>query len=259
MESLADGVLRLDQLVLLTISSGPRGTSIYVDGRFANSDPHFRIWRGDLYRQIVLGNSPSNPHGWQGEIRGLAVYDDQVSPADAAAHYAEWSGPSTVARADDVSHLLARYDFRGHDSGTLIHREVGSAPPLTIPVHFFIPRKPMLDSVANELEWTARYRQDIFENIIGFVPLGFVLCGFFALSRPRGQAILISTLCGSFLSFSIEFLQYYIPERGSGWTDVVTNTTGTLLGALIAHPEFVRFGLRFLFLIPHKHKSEATR
>jgi VanZ family protein len=82
------------------------------------------------------------------------------------------------------------------------------------------------------------------------MPLGFVLCGFFALSRSRGQAILISTLCGGFLSFSIEFLQYYIPERGSGWTDVVTNTTGTLLGALIAHPELVRFALRLVHLIP---------
>jgi hypothetical protein len=31
-----------------------------------------------------------------------------------------------------------------------------------------------------------------------------------------------------------------------------------LLGALIAHPELVRFALRLAFLIPWKRKSEAT-
>ena len=96
-------------------------------------------------------------------------------------------------------------------------------------------------------------------NIVGFLPLGFVLCGFFSLSRSRVQAILISTLCGGFLSFSIEFLQYYIPRRDSGWTDVVTNTTGTLLGALIAHPELVRTALRLVNLIPPKRNSEANQ
>ena len=102
----------------------------------------------------------------------------------------------------------------------------------------------MFTSVDKQFDWTANWRRDVFENIVGFMPLGFVLCGFFALSHSRGQAILISTLCGGFLSFSIEFLQYYIPWRDSGWTDVITNSTGTLLGALIAHPELVRAALR---------------
>jgi VanZ family protein len=237
--------------VLLTISSGSRGLVVYKDGKILAGDSSFQIHPEDLYGQIVIGNSPTNSHSWRGEFRGLAIYDEEVSPADVAAHYAHWSGDSssTAASGIDASHLLARYDFRER-SGNVVHSEVASAPPLTIPQTFFIPRKPMLDSVRNEFEWTPTYRHDVIVNIVGFMPLGFVLCGFFALSRSRGQAILISTLCGGLLSFSIEFLQYYIPERGSGWTDVVTNTTGTLLGALIAHPELVRFALRLVHLIP---------
>ncbi len=253
-----DDVLRQGQLVLVTISSDSDGTTVYVDGKFARSDPHFRIRRNELYRQIVLGISPSTFDDWKGEVHGLAIYDEKVSPAEAAAHYAGWTGASQAPRAEVRSHLLARYDFHER-GGNVIHNEVASAPALTIPAHLFIPRKAMLTSVGKQFEWTANWRQDVLQNIIGFMPLGFVLCGFFALSRSRGQAILISTLCGGFLSFSIEFLQYYIPRRDSGWTDVITNSTGTLLGALIAHPELVRAALRLVHLIPPKQSSEATQ
>jgi hypothetical protein len=251
-------VLHPGQLVLATISSGSDGTTVYIDGKFSKRDPHFRIRRNELYRQIVLGNSPSNFKVWKGEIHGLAVYDEKVSPAEAAAHFAEWSGTSRVPSGEDRSHLLALYDFHER-SGNAIHNEVAPAPALTIPPHFSIPRKSQLASVGHQFEWTASYRYDVITNIVGFLPLGFVLCGFFSLSRSRVQAVLISALCGAFLSFSIEFLQYYIPRRDSGWTDVVTNTTGTLLGALIAHPELVRTALRLVNLIPPKRNSEANQ
>ncbi|MBV8514726.1 MAG: VanZ family protein [Acidobacteria bacterium] len=251
-----DNAMQLDELVLVTVNSDPRGTTAYVDGKFDGSSPTFRIRPSELYRQIVLGNSPSDFKGWQGEIRGLAIYDHEISAAEAAEHYAEWSGGSPVSQAEEASHLLARYDFRER-GGSVVHSEVARAPSLMIPVHFSIPRKPMLNSVSNEFEWSCRYRRDLIANIVGFMPLGFVLCGFFALSRSRPQAILLSTLCGGGLSVFIEFLQYYVPQRGSGWTDVITNTTGSLLGALIARPELVRLALRLVFLIPWKSDTEA--
>ena len=248
-----DDVLRLNQLVLVTISSGPDGTTLYIDGKIAGSDPKFHIRRSALYRQVVLGISPSTFDDWKGEVRGLAIYGEQVSPAEAAAHYAQWT---KATRPEETNHLLARYDF-SERGGNTIHSDVASAPALVIPDHFFIPRKTMLTAVGDQFEWTAIWRQDVLQNVIGFMPLGFVLCGFFALSRSRAQAILISTICGGLLSFSIEFLQYYIPRRDSGWTDVITNSTGTLLGALIAYPGLVRAALRIVHLIPAKRIGEA--
>ena len=254
----ADDTMRAGKLVLLTVSSGPNGIAVYADGKIAASAGDFRIRRDELYRQIFMGNSPSSFQVWHGEVRGLAIFDEEISPADAAAHYAEWSSGTRSAKASaDASHLLARYEFRDR-GGSVIHSDIASAPPILIPEHFLVPRKAMLDSVVNEFDWSGNYLKDVIQNTIGFMPLGFVLCGFFALSRSRGQAILISTFLGGLLSFTIEFLQYYIPRRDSGWTDVITNTTGTLFGALIARPELVRGALRLVHLIPPNRESETN-
>jgi hypothetical protein len=156
-----------------------------------------------------------------------------------------------------LNHAAARYGF-SERSGGEVHSEVASAPPITIPRYFTLPRKPKLDNPVNEFEASKGWLRDVVENSIGFMPLGFVLGGYFALSRSRGMAILVATLCGGFLSFTIEFLQYYVPRRGSGWTDVITNSTGTLLGALLARPQLVWAALRLVNLVPSKKRREAT-
>ena len=56
-------------------------------------------------------------------------------------------------------------------------------------------------------------------------------------------------LCGT-LSFVIEVLQYYIPKRGSGITDIITNTFGAALGALVVHSVPVRRLLVRVRLLP---------
>lgn len=255
-----DDVMRVKQLVLLTITSGPHGTTVYVNGKFARSDEHFRIHLADLYRKIVLGTSPSNFQVWHGQIRGLAIYDDEISPEQAEAQFAGWTSGAfpAAAVAENIKHARAIYDF-SERSGNVVRSETKSAPPLTIPPYFSIPHKPLLASPIEEFDWTPSWRTDVIANILGFMPFGFVLCGFFALSRPRGQAILVATLVGGLLSLTVETLQFYIPQRDSSLTDVMSNTTGTLLGALIAHPALVRFALRLVFLIPWKSAGEANR
>jgi VanZ like family len=255
-----DDFLHVKRPALVTISSGSHGTTAYVDGKVARSDPHFRIHLADLYRKIVLGTSPTNYQVWHGEIHGLAIFDEETFPQQAATHFAEWSGGSfsSGAIAEDISHTVARYDFRERN-GSTIRSETAFAPPLIIPAHFSVPNKPLLDSPIDEFDWSPSWRNDVIENILGFMPFGFVLCGFFALSLPRGQAILVSTLVGGLLSLTVEALQYYIPRRDSSFTDVISNTTGALLGALIARPELVRAALRLVFLIPSKRSAEASR
>jgi VanZ like family len=81
-------------------------------------------------------------------------------------------------------------------------------------------------------------------NILLFVPFGF---GLSEKLRERGKArsstLVMVLAAGALLSYGIEFLQIYIPDRDSGWEDVFTNTLGSvagfgfyeLLGKLVLH------------------------
>ena len=72
---------------------------------------------------------------------------------------------------------------------------------------------------------------DVFLNVLLFVPFGFGLC---AKLRKRGTglwtSLLLALAVGAGVSYLVEFLQFYIPPRDSGWNDVVTNATGSVVG-----------------------------
>jgi VanZ like family len=71
----------------------------------------------------------------------------------------------------------------------------------------------------------------------------FALC-LFCMSRGRKIAILYATLAGGLLSFAIEVMQAHIPSRGSGTTDIITNTLGAALRTTLARPSLVGMILR---------------
>ena len=74
---------------------------------------------------------------------------------------------------------------------------------------------------------------DILENIVGFVPLGFLFCACFSAIRPGIRAAFIAVAAGITVSLIIETLQVYLPTRDSDLTDVITNALGTVIGALL--------------------------
>src|SRR5580698_4562185 len=75
---------------------------------------------------------------------------------------------------------------------------------------------------------------DALLNVLLFVPFGF---GLGEKLRERGKSIrfvLLATLAaGALFSYAIEFTQLYVPERDSGWEDVFTNGSGSLIGSVI--------------------------
>ncbi|MGP8155316.1 MAG: VanZ family protein [Candidatus Acidiferrales bacterium] len=75
---------------------------------------------------------------------------------------------------------------------------------------------------------------NLFLNVLLFVPFSFGLAGKFRERGKTGLAALGLTLAtGALLSYSIEFLQIYIPSRDSGWEDVLTNSSGSVVGYLL--------------------------
>jgi hypothetical protein len=74
---------------------------------------------------------------------------------------------------------------------------------------------------------------DGFLNVLLFVPFGF---GLAEKLRERGKSfaftLALALAAGALFSYGIELLQYYIPQRDSGWEDVFTNASGAVVGCV---------------------------
>jgi len=73
-----------------------------------------------------------------------------------------------------------------------------------------------------------------FLNILLFVPYGF---GLAEKLRERGASWIatfgVTLAAGALLSYAVELLQIYIPQRDSGWEDVLTNSFGAVVGTML--------------------------
>jgi hypothetical protein len=223
------------KLLLVTITSGPKGLIVYKNGGQPQIIPEFKIVHGDLAGQIVLGNAAMAFSPFSGEIRGLAIYRKELMPAEVHRDFQNWISGHALDPAE-LSEAIALYRF-SERTGRQIRSAVGSGPDLQIPEDFRVPYKPFLESPADGFVPNWAYLRGAVENILGFAPLGFLLCAYFACARGLRQAILCAILTGGALSFMVEVLQFYVPQRGSGITDVITNGTGAALGALLVRQE----------------------
>jgi VanZ family protein len=76
----------------------------------------------------------------------------------------------------------------------------------------------------------ARVAEDALLNVAVFVPFGLLAA--FGTSRRRGAvAVVIGT--AALLSLGIETLQHFVPWRYSSWIDVISNSAGAAIGALV--------------------------
>lgn len=83
---------------------------------------------------------------------------------------------------------------------------------------------------------------DLAANVVGYVPLGFLLAlsflrrgnpRYFA-SHPNLAGIVVAVLAGGALSFCMEALQSFLPSRVASNVDFGLNVAGTLVGAAVA-------------------------
>ncbi|MDX8385076.1 MAG: VanZ family protein [Gallionella sp.] len=75
---------------------------------------------------------------------------------------------------------------------------------------------------------------DSAANILSYLPLGFLIT---LTLRARFGAIpsaIFALTSGILLSMSMEYMQMYLPSRISSNTDLISNSFGTLIGALLA-------------------------
>jgi hypothetical protein len=86
---------------------------------------------------------------------------------------------------------------------------------------------------------------ELLQNLLLFIPLGISL-------MLAGVPLLPAVAIGAGLSFSVEFLQQWIPGRDPSMGDIVCNTISTALGAGI-----VRLAPRWLLTAPHRSAWQA--
>jgi glycopeptide antibiotics resistance protein len=76
----------------------------------------------------------------------------------------------------------------------------------------------------------------IIGNVLLFVPWGFLMfIALYTVDRPTLQTYVLTTLLGFSLTLAIEAYQYFLPSRVADVNDVIWNTAGTLLGAVLGH------------------------
>src|SRR5260370_17882576 len=75
---------------------------------------------------------------------------------------------------------------------------------------------------------------DFYLNILLFVPFGFGLSDQLRKRGvSRGRTMILALAAGAVTSYVVEFLQFYIPTRSSGWDDIPPNTAGAVAGFLL--------------------------
>jgi len=225
---------RPDEPVLFTITSGPTGTSAYRNGVFVDVSRRFGLSCRDFNGQLIIGNSPLGYNTWQGELLGLAIYDYKLTAERVAEDYGAWTQQrSAEDPRSERTGYLGFYSFQER-SGRTIHNRFGPAPNLDIPATFSILHKRILTLPWAELSMDGGYLIDVLINIAGFIPFGFFCCWYAARHRLWSQAAVVAIVAGGIISVTIEILQVFIPARDSGIADVITNTMGSALGALLS-------------------------
>jgi hypothetical protein len=229
-ESYFGDILSVQKPVLVTITSGEAGTAAYADGRLVKRVANFAISNQDLTGQFVIGNAPTTAYSWSGQLKGLAIYNRELSAAEVAQSSVDWTKGNDL---DLTKHegAAARYLFdEGH--GNVVRNEVDSSTNLLIPERFFVLHPEVLERPWDEYRPGWRYWKNIAVNVVGFIPLGFFFYAYLSHVRKCEYPAALAIALGFAVSLTIEVLQVFLPTRDSGMTDLITNTFGTAVGVM---------------------------
>ena len=228
------GVFRAEKRVFATVTLGRRSTSVYIDGAPAMRSQILGSSTNNLSGRLVLANSPTADNSWSGAIFGVAIYHKELTAAQVRQHYESW----TVAEKPDITYDeapvgLYLFDERG---GRIVHNQLDITTDLLMPTHYFVLHPSFLAPAWRRFRygWPGwSYWQDVMVNIVGFVPVGFLLLNYLSIVHSVKWRAATVILLGFFVSLTIETVQSFLPTRDSDMNDLITNTLGTAVGATL--------------------------
>ncbi len=230
-------VFRRDQPVFITITSGVSGTAVYGNGKLLRMVRGFHLT--PCAGKLIVGDSPRQQDPWSGQVRGLAIYANELAPPAVLRHYDSWTktGRPEVAKPDQAVALYL-FDER---AGDIVHNRAQAGVDLVMPATYRVQDKLFLEPFWEEFELSWSFVKGVLKNVVGFVPLGFCFYAYFTAVCKIRRAALASILVGFAVSLTIEVLQGYLPTRDSGTTDLITNTLGTWIGVALYQAGTARF------------------
>jgi len=131
------------------------------------------------------------------------------------------------------------------------------------PFDFYWPAGHSFSDIARNFVWditrhsTQNKIYDITTNIVLFIPLGLGVAAriFRGGWRRRHIALIGAAAAGFVLSATVEILQLFLAERDASLIDILSNTTGALIGGVIVRI----YGERMLMTLPRWMGDELGR
>ena len=227
--------LQRGKTVFITITSGLKGTAVYVDGELVKEYPAHSLTdrKGAISGRILLGNSPSGKNPWTGNILGMALYGRELKADAVYRDFKAWTEGATEVLLQTKGIVLL-YLFDEKAGGSVINR-AGRGYNLVIPDTFQPLKRNTLVPIWKDFRLNKSYITDIAINIAGFIPLGFIISLLLYNTRKASASrmYLTAILSGSAISLAIELLQVYLPTRSSQMSDLIFNTMGTAIGVAL--------------------------
>lgn len=237
-EAIAEGVFFPTRPTFVTITMGPRDTTIYINGVLTKASMLMGDPTATLFGRLVLGNSLTTSDSWVGQIYGLAIFDKPLTPDEILARYRQWEREHSPELSKPAL-PVALYLFNERE-GSLVHNQVDSKTDLTIPRRFFVLHPRFLSAPLHDFSLSWSYWSDVFINIAGLIPFGFLFAAYFSTVRTIKYPFATTVLLGFLTSLTIEVFQAYLPTRDSGMNDLVTNSFGSMLGVLLFRSTLVQ-------------------
>lgn len=185
----------------------------------------FSSWKRSY--PLVIGSDASGRSSWKGAIRSIAIFNRALRADELL---------DIPGRLRELSPLICY--FYTKTDGTIVS-DCGEPPPahLIIPQQFIPYQRAFLELPAKKHGKFPGGLMDITINLLGFIPLGFILSLAISQKRPYSltRSILISIAAGISISFIIELSQAFLSSRSSSMLDLINNTIGSALGALLYH------------------------
>ena len=201
--------------------------SLYQDGKKKNTKHigpvEFSNWKSSY--PLVLGSEVNGKFAWEGSIYSITIFDQALRAEEIN---------TFPTRTKDLAPVL-HYSFNNSSQiGGVRDEGKGQPADMSIPNYFQPFKRTILRMPPGSLRGYWRNLGDMFINIVGFVPLGFLLSLYLSqkgFSFAGSLSLSIFTCFG--ISLMIELTQALLPNRFSGLIDLFANTLGAAIGVFV--------------------------